>query len=148
MQFSNCGKTELYRRLLLDQTGHHGRCPQADIKTILARIIAVDPGKYLFPLARGKRARTPGCRTRTHGTQSLPWTRHDSEPLVNRGSIESIRRDDRRSAFAFSNPSYRRNTHRFKRSMIETAPISPHNPWYDFAASLAMTMSPYFTTGE
>jgi len=120
-------KTEFDGELLLDQTGDHGPRPKAEIQTILARIFAVDPGNPLFLPARRKCARTPRRRSRPQRFYGLAGTGCDSEPLVDRGAIESIRDDNGGCPFAFSNTLDRHQAYRFKRLVVKTAPISPHD---------------------
>ena len=54
-------KDGLRGKLLFDQTGDHGSCPETEIQTVLAGIFAIYPGKHLLLLARRQRARMPGC---------------------------------------------------------------------------------------
>lgn len=56
---ANRSQAEMYGKLLLDQAGDRGSCPETKIQTALASIFAVDPGKHLFLLTRCQRARTP-----------------------------------------------------------------------------------------
>ena len=90
-QFAKRSQAEFYCKLLRDQTGDHGPRPETDIQTVRARILAVDPSKHLFLLARSQSARMPYrlslCSCGDRGTRARIIAGAGPTSLANRGRL-------------------------------------------------------------
>src|SRR5512142_1985263 len=100
------GQTQAHAETLGDQVAHDLAGPQATIKPVLQRILAVDPSTHL-PLLRPGQGPWAACRWPSRqGLESLPATAGRLEPAVNGAPVKPIAGDHRARPFALPHTSY------------------------------------------
>jgi hypothetical protein len=100
--------------------------PQTKIKTILTRILAVDPTKDLPFLRSCQLAGTARALARTQSSKTTPAAFRRVQPFVDRRAAKTVAGNDRARLFALAHPLNRHPPDILQRLMIQLPPISLH----------------------
>src|SRR5665213_3459154 len=124
------GDAQIHSELLLDQKRDDRARPQTEIQSVLTRVAAIDPAKYLSLLGRGQAARPTARASRTQCSQAVAAPSGHVHPLVDRRAIESVGPDHDTRILAFAHPPDRHETNLLQRGMVERAAINLHRTLY------------------
>src|SRR5665213_101943 len=124
------GDAQIHSELLLDQQRDDRARPQTEIQSVLTRVAAIDPAKYLSLLGRSQATRPTARACRTQRSQAVAASRDHVHPLVDRRAVESVGADHDIRILAFAHPAHRHVTNLLQRGMVERAAINRHRAWY------------------
>src|SRR6266478_8909068 len=129
-QLADRGKAELDAKLVGDQLGNHVARPQAKIKTVLTRIPAVDPTKYLPRLLYCQFRRTARALPRAQGTHASPPTPRLLQPFVDGRATEAVGRNDDTGILALPHTLNGHPPDLLQRLVIQCPPVANHDSKY------------------
>jgi len=109
-----------------DQRANDTARPQSKVESILVWILAIYPAKYLALLFGIEFARPPRTLARLQLAQTRAFPFCTIKPLVNRGPIHSIARDNVNRTFAFAHTLNGHQPYRLLRFSMKLSAIYFH----------------------
>ena len=125
-QLAHRGEAQLYAKPVSNQFSNDLTRPQTKIKTILTRILAVDPTKDLPFLRRCQLARTACPFARTQSSKTAPSTLRPVQPFVDRRAAKAVADNDRAWLLALTHPFNSHSPDFLQRLMIQLPSIALH----------------------